>query len=160
MQSQRPLYARAMRGRACIHGYARVVRFFSSFLFFFCHFSSFCALVLRETHTRAGTHVQRARAPSRSALAHAALLARTVYTTDAEKARIKLSRWYAVCIAWRRRVMRAGVRIYGRHGCSRNADRWNVKVLLPFFPAGYARGKKFNVFLAERDECSFSSRRG
>lgn len=110
---------------------------------------TFCVLVLCDTHARWYTY----NAPARPRVPRSLMLLylRVRCTTDAGKARIKLSRWFAVCIAWRRRVMRAGVRIYGRHGCSRNADRWNVKVLLPFFfPARYARGKKFNLPRRER----------
>lgn len=162
MQSQRPpLYARAtcarMRGRACTRVYARVVRFLSSF-----PLSSASSLpfhcVLRTRPLRVGTRATRPRALAFLALAPCcSTCARGVRRTRKRRA-LSSHGGFAVCIAWRRRVMRAGVRIYGRHGCSRNADRWNVKVPPPFFFSREirARQKKFNVYLAERDEHSFS----
>lgn len=135
MQSQRPLYA-----RECARVYTGMRALCVTSLLLFSPLSLFSSfLVLCDAYARIHMH-----APVSLVLRSLVLLyLRVRCTTDAEKARIKLSRWFAVCIAWRCRVMRAGVRIYGRR-CSRNADRWNVKVLAPFF-ARYARDKKFSV---------------
>lgn len=114
MQSQRSLYAREcarMRARAR----ARVCAFY--FYFLFLYFLRFFSLLFRLS--------MRARARySRTLL----LLYLLGVWTDAEKAHIKLSRWFIVCIARRRHVMRASVRIYGRR-CSQAQDRWNMKAL-------------------------------
>lgn len=72
--------------------------------------------------------------------------------TDAEKAHIKLSRWFIVCIARRRRVMHADVRIYGRR-CLQAQDRWNVKALFLFRRmCARAEGKKFGIIFCQEDE--------
>lgn len=98
------------RARARVHGvYARVVRISLSSLPFFSPPPFLSALSASfATHTRVHMH-----APASFYARSCLLYLRVRCTTDAEKARIKLSRWYVVCIAWRRRVMRAGVRIYG-----------------------------------------------
>lgn len=128
---------------ARVHGYARVVRFFSLFFFsppsrFFLSRSAFAFSPFNDTHTRVHMH---APALPRSFYTLVLLYLRVRCTTDAEKARIKLSRWwFAVCIAWRCRVMRAGVRIHGRRR-SRNADRWNDEGTRSFFREIRARQK-------------------
>lgn len=93
--------------RACTRGIrARCAFLFSSFFLL----PSFLRFPRPLRRTRAYTCTR----PPPSFYARSCLLyLRVRCTTDAEKARIKLSRWFVVCIAWRRRVMRAGVRIYG-----------------------------------------------
>lgn len=160
MQSQRPLYAREcarVRAGARVYACARCAflsfssLFPSSLSLFFLSRSALRVLSSFATHTRVHMH---APASSRSSLASCCSTCAYVRTTDAEKVRIKLSRWFAVCIAWRRRVMRAGVRIYGRR-CSQNADRWNVKVLL-LFPRDTRTAKSLTSSSSPRDEYGFS----
>lgn len=146
MQSQRPLYARER-----VRARARCTHFFFSFstprtLFFLSHRCVRCVLVLCDAYAR--TTCTR---PPRSFFARSccSTCAYGVQRTRKRRA-LKLSRWFAVCIAWRRRVMRAGVRIYGRC-CSRKRGSMEREGTPRFF-ARYARDKKSSViFLHERE---------
>lgn len=127
MQSQRSLYAReCARVRARARAEMRFI--FSSF------FSRFSFALARARYSRT-----------------LLLLYLLGVWTNAEKAHIKLSRWFIVCIARRRRVMRASVRIYGRC-CSQAQDRWNTLFLLQKDVYARVDGKKFGIIFCREDE--------
>lgn len=105
---------RAWCMRACVrtYVYAHVCMSLTFFSLFFSPFfgvarSSFA----REAHTCSHTRFSQLFARTLLVLLY---FARRVM--DAEKAHIKLSRWFIVCIARRRRVTRVGVRVYERRG--------------------------------------------